>query len=184
MKSVIVREVRALVFRLPASTAAQAAPSTPAVHTHIRFADADSSSSKPKPAAKSDKEKGPEARWNSHAWYYSAVTLNQIVLTPSTTDRVVARTLVDMYFEMFEEILGSKTDVDDSRNIEEQSTGHDKGAKGKGKDKKQKAKEVKGEAGFTEVEDSSSRLIGAILTGVNRALPFAKMHLSDDSSAS
>ena len=141
MKSVIVREVRALVFRLPASTAAQAAPSTPAVHTHIRFTDADSSSSKPKPAAKSDKEKGPEARWNSHAWYYSAVTLNQIVLTPSATDRVVARTLVDMYFEMFEEILGSKADIDDASNIEE-STGHDKGPKGKGKDKKkQKAKE-------------------------------------------
>ncbi|TBU28801.1 CBF-domain-containing protein [Dichomitus squalens] len=189
MKAVIVREVRALVFRLPASTAAQAASSTPAVHTHIRFTDADSSSSKAKPTPKSDKEKGTEGRWNSHAWYYSAVTLNQVVLTPSTADRVVARTLVDMYFEMFEEILGSKTDSDDASDNEgrheEGTKSHGKGKHdGKGKDKKkQKAKEVKGEAGFTEVEDSSSRMIGAILTGVNRALPFAQMHLSDESSA-
>ena len=131
MKSVIVREVRALVFRLPASTAAQAAPSTPAIHTHIRFTDADSSSSKPKPAAKSDKDKGPEARWNSHAWYYSAVTLNQIVLTPSATDRVVARTLVDTYFEMFEEILGSK--VNDDGASDDEAPTDAKGKKGKGK---------------------------------------------------
>ena len=44
--------------------------------------------------------------------------------------------------------------------------------------------DAKGEAGFTEVEDSSSRPIGAILNSVNRALLFAQMHLSDDISAS
>ncbi|KAI0696997.1 CBF/Mak21 family-domain-containing protein [Cerioporus squamosus] len=192
MKGVIVREVRSLIFRLPASTAAQAAPSsdTP-TNSHIRFSD-DSSSSKGKLASK-DKDKASEgslARWNSHAWYYAAVTLNQIVLTPTTADRAVARTLVDMYFEMFEEILGSKRDEDES---DDEGPAQPKDKKGKGKDKgkdtpkpkdkKQKRKEVKGEAGFAEVEDSSSRLIGAILTGVNRALPFAQMHLSSDSSA-
>lgn len=187
MKAVIVREVRALVFRLPASTAAQATPSAPAVHTHIRFADDDPSTSKHKPKEKaSDKD----SRWNSHAWYYAAVTLNQVVLTPSTSDRVVARTLVDMYFEMFEEVLGSKTDDDDGSDNEERVREKEKHVNGKGKNhgnvkdaKKRRAKEVKGEAGFVEVEDSSSRLIGAILTGVNRALPFAQMHLSSESSA-
>ncbi|KAI1789313.1 CBF-domain-containing protein [Ganoderma leucocontextum] len=187
MKTVIVREVRALVFRLPASTAAQATPSTPAVHTHIRFTDDGPSTSKPKPREKSSDKDG---RWNSHAWYYSAVTLNQVVLTPSTGDRLVARTLVDTYFEMFEEILGSKTDDDDGSDNEEKAKGKEKRVKGKGKDggkikdtKKHRAKEVMGEAGFVEVEDSSSRFIGAILTGVNRALPFAQMHLSSESSA-
>ena len=133
---------------------------------------------------------GGLARWNSHAWYYASVTLNQVVLTPSAADRAVARTLVDMYFEMFEEILGSKHDDDDGSEDEGHKKGKGKDLKGKGKDasdvkqkKKQKRKEVKGEAGFSEVEDSSSRLIGAILTGVNRALPFAQMHLSSDSSA-
>ncbi|KAI0808101.1 CBF/Mak21 family-domain-containing protein [Fomes fomentarius] len=195
MKAVIVREVRSLIFRLPASTAAQANP-TPTdapKNTHIRFSD-DSSSSKPKSNSK-EKEKasdGALARWNSHAWYYASVTLNQIVLTPSTADRAVARTLVDIYFEMFEEFLGSKHDDDDESEDEASvRKGRDttKG-KGKGKDiprvkdkKRQKRKEVKGDAGFSEVEDSSSRLIGAILTGVNRALPFAQMHSSSDSSA-
>ncbi|PIL32656.1 hypothetical protein GSI_05360 [Ganoderma sinense ZZ0214-1] len=186
MKAVIVREVRALVFRLPASTAAQATPS--ASHTHIRFTDDDPSTSKPKPK---EKPIYKDIRWNSHAWYYAAVTLNQVVLTPSAGDRLVARTLVDAYFEMFEEILGSKTDNDDTGSDKDEGTkGKGKGVKGKEKDtgkvkdaKKRKAKEIKGEAGFVEVEDSSSRLIGAILTGVNRALPFAQMHLSSESSA-
>ncbi|RDX44650.1 CBF-domain-containing protein [Lentinus brumalis] len=194
MKGVIVREVRSLIFRLAASTAAQAASSSDApTGSHIRFSD-DSSSSKAK-AARKDKDKASEgslARWNSHAWYYAAVTLNQIVLTPTTADRAVARTLVDMYFEMFEEILGSKHDEDESDNegpVQPKDTKDKKDKKGKGKDtrnpkdKRQKGKEVKGEAGFAEVEDSSSRLIGAILTGVNRALPFAQMHLSSDSAA-
>jgi len=39
--------------------------------------------------------------------------------------------------------------------------------------------EVKGAAGFTEIEDSNSKLISAILTGMNRALPFAKLDAGD-----
>lgn len=192
MKGVIVREVRALIFRLPSSTAAQAAPANPA-GTHIRFGDADSSSSKPKSKGKKDvaAKADPQSRWNSHAWYYASVTLNQVVLTPSTVDRAVARMLVDSYFEMFEEILGSKGDEDEAEpEGEVVDAKEDKSGRGKGKDrgpprekKKPKVKETKGAAGFAEVEDTSSRLIGAILTGVNRALPFAQMHLSNDSSA-
>ncbi|KAH9848222.1 CBF/Mak21 family-domain-containing protein [Lenzites betulinus] len=195
MKGVIVREVRALIFRLPASTAAQAAPTSTA-STHIRFDDnASSSKSKVKPKGKTDASTpdGPASRWNTHAWYYASVTLNQAVLTPSASDRTVARMLVDTYFEMFEEILGSKGDEDeDTPDAEPDAAAEDKSAGKGGKDKsrgpprdkkKRKVKEVKGAAGFAEVEDSSSRLIGAILTGVNRALPFAQMHLSSDSSA-
>ncbi|KAH9895791.1 CBF/Mak21 family-domain-containing protein [Cubamyces lactineus] len=191
MKGVIVREVRSLIFRLPATTAAQAAPTKPE-NKHIRFDDADSSSSKSKPKKDAAVTDGPQSRWNTHAWYYSAVTLNQIVLTPTAADRTVARLLVDMYFEMFEEILGSKGDENDSdhEGDAKEDKASSKAVKGKGKGKgppkdkkKKKAKEVKGAAGFAEVEDSSSRLMGAILTGVNRALPFAQMHLSSDSSA-
>lgn len=223
MKSVIVREVRALIFRLPASTAAQAAPAVEGgevplkKNTHIRFADDATASSAGKSQTQkqeqkrqhNQKQKGKEhekekeglARWNSHAWYYASVTLNQVVLTPTPGDRAVARTLVDVYFEMFEEILGSKReDDDDGEDDGEQAREEKRKGKGKGKaspaqlkgtqqnrkqkqNQKQKAKEVKGAAGFAEVEDSSSRLIGAILTGVNRALPFAQMHLHEESSA-
>ncbi len=187
MKGIIVREVRALIFRLPSSTAAQAASANPA-GTHIRFGDADFSSSKPESKGKKDaaSKADPQSRWNSHAWYYAFVTSR-----PSTVDRAVARMLVGSYFEMFEEILGSKGDEDEAEpagevvDMKEYTSG-----RGKGKDrcpprekKKPKVKETKGAAGFAEVEDTSSRLIGAILTGVNRALPFAQMHLSNDSSA-
>ena len=44
--------------------------------------------------------------------------------------------------------------------------------------KKGKAKELRGEAGFAEVEDANSRLISAVLAGVNRALPFAKVDMA------
>ena len=196
IKAVIVREVRSLIFHLPASTAAQADPSTSDTsrpNKIIRFSDADSSKPREKEKGKG-KEKSKTgdaalARWNSHAWYYASVTLNQVVLTPTPADRTVARTLVDVYFEMFAEILGSKSDIEDAEVSEDEAPAKNKDAKGKHKDaqkpknKKAKHKEVKGDAGFTEVEDSSSRLIGAILTEVNHALPFAQMHLSSDSSA-
>lgn len=92
---------------------------------------------------------------------------------------------------MFEDLLESKGDEDEAepagKVVDAQE---DKSGRGKGEDrgpplkkKKLKVKETKGAAGFAEVEDTSSRLIGAILTGVNRALPFAQMHLSNDSSA-
>ena len=52
--------------------------------------------------------------------------------------------------------------------------------KGRGKAKgKRKVNQVKGAAGFSEVEDALSKLISAIWTGVNRALPFAKIDAGD-----
>lgn len=77
---------------------------------------------------------------------------------------------------MFQEILGFP-DVDNDHaddkvpDNKEEGKGH-KRPQGKGK---QKAKESKGAAGFMEVEDESSRLMSAVLSGVNRALPFAKV---------
>ena len=52
--------------------------------------------------------------------------------------------------------------------------------KGRGKAKgKCKVNQVKGAAGFSEVEDALSKLISVILRGVNRALPFAKIDAGD-----
>ena len=39
---------------------------------------------------------------------------------------------------------------------------------------------MRGAAGFAEVEDATSRLLSAVLTGVNRALPFAKVDVAAD----
>ncbi|OBZ73206.1 Uncharacterized protein C4F10.09c [Grifola frondosa] len=168
MKAVIVREVHALAFRLPASSAAAARTAaenaSAPVHKHIRFDDDDEKEKAKGKAKEKEQEAKHMERWNTHAWYYAAVTLNQVVLTPAEGDRAVARTLIAIYFEMFQEILGSgrSQEVEGGADVD----GHSEAAEGEDDGKA---------AGFTEIEDASSRLISAILTGVNRALPFAKV---------
>ncbi|KAF7305180.1 CCAAT-box-binding transcriptional factor [Mycena kentingensis (nom. inval.)] len=174
MKSVIVREIIALVLR------PQIAPVAPTSATpkHIRFTDDE------KPKAKKPEEK--KVAGNAHARYYATITFNQIVLTPG--DREVALQLIDVYFELFKELLGEGRATDavpeEPEMVDEDAVSTDKagrvrdGKKGKGKGKG-KGTEVRGAAGFTEVEDAQSKLISAILTGVNRALPFAKLSADD-----
>ncbi|EPQ53171.1 CBF-domain-containing protein [Gloeophyllum trabeum ATCC 11539] len=171
MKGIVVREVASLMFR-PASSSSssslQAAASTS--NAHVRFA---------------DKEKAvPKADVNMHALYYGAITLNQIVLSHAETDRAVARQLVDVYFKVFEGVVGRgvQEEEKDKEGEGEDAEGDKKGkgkykgpAKGKGKGKKGKGVEV----GFTEVEDANSKLISQVLTGVNRALPYAHLGLGD-----
>ena len=187
MKTVIVREIIALVLR-PSSAPAAVAPSSTTANKHIRFNDSEHSKSKSKPAnSGADKKPGGG---NAHARYYATITFNQIVLSPG--DREVALKLIDVYFELFKELLGEGAGGgDDVRDADEEAVNNkefktDKGGrirdggKGKGKAKgKGKVNEVKGAAGFTEVEDVHSKLISAILTGVNRALPFAKIDAGD-----
>ena len=174
MKGIIVREIKSLIFRSAASTSSSIQQAQSATNTHIRFGDDDAKSKqKSKGKDKASGKTGTMERWNSHAWYYAGVTLNQVVLTPSDHDRDVARTLIDVYFEMFREILGGtvggKNTGDEPDAPEPEEDGKKKG--------KAKAKEFRGDAGFAEVEDANSRLISAVLTGVNRALPFAKVEM-------
>ncbi|KAF9466712.1 CBF/Mak21 family-domain-containing protein [Collybia nuda] len=181
MKGVIVREIIALVLR-PA-----APPPHPSGFTgtgkHIRFTDSEPKP-KPKPSPMANRAV------NAHARYYATITFNQIVLTPG--DRDVSLKLIDVYFEMFKELLGedNSDDLEDDegetnmgveKDIVKDKGGRIKDFKSKGKGKKQKkgVTEIKGAAGFTEIEDAQSRLISAILTGVNRALPFAKIDAGD-----
>ncbi|KAJ7118810.1 CBF/Mak21 family-domain-containing protein [Mycena epipterygia] len=180
MKSVIVREIIALVLRPPAPPP----PAAPTIAKHIRFTDDPTPKPKPKPEEK-------KSTGNVHARYYATITFNQIVLSPG--DRDVALQLIDVYFELFKELLGEGNvpDVDvDGVEPEGKDKGKgndaeiktDKGGRvrdrGKGKGKG-KVTEIKGAAGFSEVEDAHSKLISAILTGVNRALPFAKIEAGD-----
>lgn len=189
MKSIVVREMISLVLKPPASSATASSvftsqPDPPMQNTKIRFADAPSTSTAvPKP--KSKKEAGDKkagSGGNPHARYYATITFNQIVLSPSATDKKVAKELIDVYFELFKELLGEgKLDDEAGEEAEaEKKDGDEKKRHGNGHGKRKgKGKEIKGEAGFTEVEDSNSKLVSAILTGVNRALPFAKMDVGD-----
>ncbi|SJL06413.1 uncharacterized protein ARMOST_09749 [Armillaria ostoyae] len=182
MKSVIVTEITSFVLR-PTAPPPTPSSTTPAevANRRIRFNEAE----KPKPKLSAEKKVG-----NPHARYYATITFNQIVLTPD--DREVALKLIDLYFEIFKELLG-EGDRDggaDHDDAEEKEATKDKsgrlidGKRGKGKLKgkgkgKGKMAAIRGAAGFTEVEDANSKLISAILTGVNRALPFSKMDVSD-----
>ncbi|KAJ7090360.1 CBF/Mak21 family-domain-containing protein [Mycena belliarum] len=174
MKAVIVREIVALVLRPPAPPP----PAAPTTGKHIRFTD----DTKPKPKPEEKKSAG-----NVHARYYATITFNQIVFSPG--DRDVALQLIDVYFELFKELLGEGNIPGAEADAEEpgatdKEVKTDKGGRvregGKGKGKgKGKTTEVKGAAGFAEVEDAHSKLISAILTGVNRALPFARIEAGD-----
>jgi len=135
------------------------------------------------------KKSEPKKETNAHARYYATITYNQVVLSPG--DREVALQLIDVYFEMFKELLGEGSSGDKVGRADDDATSEKDGGKQnrKGKEEgkkvnvktkgKAKAKEIKGEAGFAEVEDEHSKLISAILTGVNRALPFAKTSSAD-----
>lgn len=164
MKGIIIREVSALILKAPTSTTTAASDSTTG-------------------------QKSPQtvATWNAHARYFAVITFNQIVL--SRADKEVASKLVDVYFELFKGILGEGKKTDD---IVMGDDGHDNGASnktmekgregrraramenlnhtkatGKGKEKEQPKHE------FAEAQSSESKVISAILTGVNRAVPFA-----------
>jgi ribosome biogenesis protein MAK21 len=130
---------------------------------------------------------------NGHAKYYGVITFNQIMLKDGEEDRKVAAQLVDIYFLLFRDILkdgGGKEEDEAVRTDPKEEDGrdgkkkHKKQWKGKDKKNSKDKKNAKGkgkekasipEGGFAETEDSDSKMISAILTGVNRAFPFAKM---------
>ncbi|KAK0481504.1 CBF/Mak21 family-domain-containing protein [Armillaria novae-zelandiae] len=144
MKSVIVIEITSFVLR-PTAPPPTPSSTTPAevANRRIRFSE-----------LSAEKKVG-----NPHARYYATITFNQIVLTPD--DREVALKLIDLYFEIFKELL----DHDDAEEKEAKTDKSGRlidGKRGKGKLK------VKGKGKGKMAE-----------TRVNRALPFAKMDVSD-----
>jgi ribosome biogenesis protein MAK21 len=168
MKAVIIRETTALIMR-PTPPPSLANTANTKSRTHIRFEDDH------KPSQKHEK-----SAWRAHARYYAAITFNQIVLSTSDADRAVARSLIEVYFKLFREVVGEQgpEHVDDATPaVEEPKDKRDK--KPKPKKKGGASKEVRGAAGFCEVEDSNARLLGAILTGVNRAMPYARFGGAD-----
>ncbi|KAF8308582.1 CBF-domain-containing protein [Clavulina sp. PMI_390] len=147
MKSIIVREIASLIFRPPTKSASTSTATSP-------------------------------DGVNVHARYYGVITLNQVMLSPSEADQAVALQLVDLYFKLFQELLHesgrspknpSSTEAQTKPDVKAKGKKGAANAKGKGK-----APETQATDGFTEVEDSDSKTISAILSGVNRAMPFAK----------
>ncbi|PVF97457.1 CBF-domain-containing protein [Serendipita vermifera] len=168
MKGVVVREVSALVLK----------PST----------------GQPGGTASTSKQtkggqglKTRESGINTHARYYAIVTFNQIVLSAKTSsDKDVASKLVEVYFELFRDIVGERRhedDVDEDPNHETKTDGKGREERRKLKEReriKLKGKEKQSNKTMNALRDDNasnteSKVISAILTGVNRALPFAGM---------
>ncbi|KAG8696348.1 hypothetical protein FRC09_008568 [Ceratobasidium sp. 395] len=120
---------------------------------------------------------------HTHAPYYGVITLNQFTLAPG--DKDIAAALIGLYFQLFEDILGKGEEpTSEGEDKPKEERMHRPSAREKARRKaKDKGKGVNrkgsgGEAVFAETEDSNAKLIAALLTGVHRALPFAKTDTS------
>ena len=175
MKAVLVREVADLILKPPSQSRVPSKPSHP-------------STSKGTGRGKSIAN---ATTANVNARYYGIVTFNQIVLSSKTqTDRAVANKLLEVYFEVFRTILGEgKVGEGAGKNdAEHEGEGAVNERDGKGREEKRKMREKDrlrklrhSNAGTTQgglvdgSNDSDSKLISALLTGVNRALVFSNM---------
>jgi ribosome biogenesis protein MAK21 len=85
--------------------------------------------------------------------------------------------LIDVYFQLFRGVVGEREpepadaavpiagDIEVTRERKNHKEPRTHGGK---------KKHVRGAAGFAEVQDERAKLLGAILTGINRALPYAQ----------
>jgi ribosome biogenesis protein MAK21 len=96
-----------------------------------------------------------------HAQYYTIITMNQTIL--SSRDIPVANRLVEVYFMLFVKLLRA-------------------GVKETKPEPKKKVKGVKKKRGAVDweelnqqEEEVNSKILSAVLTGVNRAFPFSKV---------
>ncbi|KAI1821921.1 CBF/Mak21 family-domain-containing protein [Xylaria intraflava] len=106
---------------------------------------------------------------NARAKYYAVNTLNQTIL--STKEPELADSLLRIYFGMFLSLLKSG----DLGHLDGAIDGHKQEKKGKRKGGARPSKEAneKNKAGAGETE-AAEKLVSAILTGVNRAVPFSQ----------
>lgn len=108
---------------------------------------------------------------SAHAKYYAIITLNQTVL--SMREQEVANKLLEIYFSLFVGLLKKQKEVEkEEKKLNKH--GHLQGGGGRaGKMAKKKAQKAATQA-FKSEDENREKLISAILTGVNRAFPFAK----------
>ncbi|KAG0041155.1 hypothetical protein BGZ83_002235 [Gryganskiella cystojenkinii] len=112
-------------------------------------------------------------RISERAQYYAIITLNQTILSGKQMD--VANKLIDIYFVFFKRMLGDQeSQVKKTKNfLKENRNKVDKKRK-KDAGKTKGPQRTPGE--LLDIQDSEhSKMIAAVLTGVNRAFPFAKV---------
>lgn len=105
------------------------------------------------------------------AKYYAVITLNQTVL--SIKEHEVANKLLDMYFTLFLGLLKKQKEHEKEEKRVNKHGYVQGGGSTPGKMAKKKA-EKEATRAFVVEDELREKLISAILTGVNRAFPFAK----------
>lgn len=108
------------------------------------------------------------------AKYYAMNTLNQTIL--SGKEPQIADTLVRIYFELFASLLktGSLGAIGYSSKSEDKPEGKPKGKRGYSMPEYKKKKGPAEKAGPVPDVETAEKLVTAILTGINRAVPFSK----------
>lgn len=106
-----------------------------------------------------------------HAKYFAVITLNQTILSARETE--LSNTLVKLYLTLFERILTEKQGDLDEKQVEAKP----KKARHKDKVKRGKKGGVRQAVKKPESipEEETAKLLSAILTGLNRAYPFADL---------
>jgi ribosome biogenesis protein MAK21 len=108
---------------------------------------------------------------SSHARYYAINTLNQTIL--SAKEEEVAKKLLRIYFELFVSLLKKPERAPAPAGPVVNRKGQIQGG-GAPMGKKAKAKATKEEEAKLASEETTEKMISAVLTGVNRAFPFSK----------
>lgn len=111
-----------------------------------------------------------------HAQYYAIITLNQTVL--SSREEPIARQLLNIYFALFLKLLEKpqKPKTEDeapqkAAKVTINRKGEIQGGGGAG-GKKAAQKAAENKKSTTAAEDFQEKMLSAVLTGVNRAIPF------------
>lgn len=113
-----------------------------------------------------------------HAQYFTILTLNQTILTRKEPD--LANALVKTYFSLFEKILYESdpalkdTNEDKVMGTNERGRKNNRKAFKKGK-KGGKSVKVEEKSDEEIIEERSAKMFSALLTGLNRAFPFADL---------
>ncbi|XP_009798089.1 protein SLOW WALKER 2 [Nicotiana tabacum] len=103
------------------------------------------------------------------AKYHAVNFLSQVRLSHRGDGPKVAKRLIDVYFALFKVLI---SEAGDGRMMNKKSEGH-KEVSGTSKEKKEK------DSSESHIE-MDSRLLSALLTGVNRAFPFVSSDEADD----
>jgi ribosome biogenesis protein MAK21 len=99
-----------------------------------------------------------------HAQYYTIITMNQTILT--SRDTAVANRLVEVYFMLFVKLLRKPVNETETPKPEEKKKKFKRG---------KKPFAVNWDELNNQQEEVNSKILSAVLTGVNRAFPFSKV---------